>query len=102
MVAYDSTNLPNVVGDVGQLVPTGDVDALTDALAAATATAAGRRRGEDTAVPTSRGSLGIDTWRSAVEEHLVDYSQEVFEQGFLDVLGAAASRPLPLGRGAVA
>ena len=30
VVAYDSTNLPNVVGDVGQLVPTGDVDALTD------------------------------------------------------------------------
>jgi glycosyltransferase involved in cell wall biosynthesis len=95
VVAYDSTNLPNVLGHLGQLVGTGDVRALTDALEAVVTARAAARAGEPDMVPTTSGPRPVDEWTAAVAAHLAAHSQETYDAAFLDVLAdAAATAPM--------
>jgi glycosyltransferase involved in cell wall biosynthesis len=95
VVGYDAGNLPNVVGGLGQLVPTGDVAALGDAVGRFLDRArdAGRR-GAALSVPTARGDLDEAAWLQAVRAHLVEYTSAHYEETFLDLFtGLAQDSP---------
>jgi glycosyltransferase involved in cell wall biosynthesis len=96
VVAYDSTNLPNVVGDVGLLVPVGDVDGLTDALDAVIASGRSARAGKPVLVPTAGGDRPIEEWRVAVSRHLADYQADTYFEAFLAELAIAAGVEQPV------
>jgi glycosyltransferase involved in cell wall biosynthesis len=90
VVAYDSSNLPNVLGDLGQLVPTGDVEAL----AAALGLAIGRlvaANGQPLLIPTEAGDIEESLWRQMVKRHLETHSQRAFEEGFAALIGSLAA-----------
>ena len=94
VIAYDSTNLPNVVGGLGTLVPTGDVEALADALAGyVDAVHAARRRGAELpALPLGPAAMPAGEWQRAVAAHVARHSYAVYERDFLDLLAWAARR----------
>ena len=87
VAGYDAGNLPNVIGGLGAMVPTGDVAGLGAALGefVARAEAAGRA-GVPIVVPTGRGDLDEARWLDDVGLHLADYSAAAFERRFLDLL----------------
>ncbi len=87
VLGYDAGNLPNVIGEVGQVVPTGDVEALRAALWRIVE----GLRGRDVVIPTTKGLLDPVTWERAVSAHLADYSPSAFERGFLEVLEEVVS-----------
>jgi glycosyltransferase involved in cell wall biosynthesis len=91
VVAYDAGNLPNVLGGLGQLVGTGEVGALGDAVAIFIdrARAAGGS-GDPISVPTSGGDQDEGTWLAAVREHLADYTSAHYETVFLDLFAQLA------------
>jgi glycosyltransferase involved in cell wall biosynthesis len=91
VVAYDAGNLPNVLGGLGQLVGTGQVGALGDAVAnfIDRARAAGRS-GNPISVPTVGGDLDEAAWLAAVREHLADYTSAHYEAVFLDLFAQLA------------
>jgi glycosyltransferase involved in cell wall biosynthesis len=86
VVGYDAGNLPNVIGGLGQLVPTGDVTALGDAVGRFIDRArdAGRR-GSPISVPTVDGDLDEAAWLGAARTHLADYTGAHYEATFLDL-----------------
>jgi glycosyltransferase involved in cell wall biosynthesis len=99
VVAYDAGNLPNVVGHLGQLVPTGDLDALAVAIARAVDAASSERRSRrDAHIPTSAGSMTRSEWQAAVDRHLEGFSKATYEDGVLALLGRALSGAPALGR----
>jgi len=91
VVGYDAGNLPNVVAGLGQLVPTGDVAALGDAVGRFIdrARAAGRR-GTPISVPTAGGDVDETAWLAAVRAHLADYTAAHFERTFLELFAQLA------------
>lgn len=83
VIAYDSSNLPYVLGDLGQLVRTGDVAELAATLQESIVRlTAARERGEPSPVRTTRGEMDECAWREAVEAHLGSHSGASFEAGF--------------------
>lgn len=104
VIAYDSTNLPFVLGGLGTLVPTGDVHALASALATSLrrfqAAAAERR---PLIVWTERGDMEESLWRQAVLTHLEEHSETAFETKFATLLrNVVAARPALQALGASA
>jgi len=93
VVGYDAANLPNVIGGLGTLVPTGDVAALGDAVERfiGRAVAAGENA-SSIRVPTERGDLDEVDWLEAVRAHLADYSAAAFETKFLALLRRLAEQ----------
>jgi glycosyltransferase involved in cell wall biosynthesis len=93
VVGYDAANLPNVIGGLGTLVPTGDVAALGDALERFVdrALAAGRIA-SSIRVPTERGDLDEVDWLEAIRAHLADYSASAFEVKFLALIRQLAEQ----------
>lgn len=91
VVAYDAGNLPNVLGGLGQMVRTGEVGALGDAVGnfIDRARAAGRS-GNPIAVPTAGGDLEEAAWLTAVRRHLADYTSAHYEAVFLDLFSQLA------------
>jgi len=87
VIAYDAGNLPNIVGGLGLLVPTGDVDALEEAVLRFADGLAGARRGGSLRLPTLLGEMGEERWFEAVQAHLAGYSAANFERQFLALLG---------------
>jgi glycosyltransferase involved in cell wall biosynthesis len=87
VTTYDAGNLPNVVGDLGLLVPTGDVAGLAAALAEQVeAFRSAIRTGRPREVPTMAGPRPVGDWESAVTSHLAAYSAEAYEAGLRRVL----------------
>ncbi|HUC36039.1 MAG TPA: glycosyltransferase [Acidimicrobiales bacterium] len=85
VIGYASGNLPNVLGGLGSLVPTGDVNALTDAISRFVH----RRRDGDSGgseLPADLGDTDRHAWDGAVERHLRDYSFRNYETRFLELL----------------
>lgn len=97
VVAYDAGNLPNVVGDVGALVPTGDVDALADAIV--TLCAAVERSGTADPVvwPAARPCGSYDEWAAAVSAHLVQFGAPQYRDAFVHLLRSASPAALTPG-----
>jgi len=93
VVGYDAANLPNVIGGLGAVVPTGDVAALGDAVArfAERAEASGQA-GAPIVVPTERGDMDEQAWLEAVRVHLADYSVAAYERKFLGLLRQLAEQ----------
>jgi glycosyltransferase involved in cell wall biosynthesis len=93
VVAYDSSNLPFVLGGLGALVPTGDVTALEEALASAIKRfETARTTGGTVSVATSLGDMEEGSWREAVRAHLERCSEAAFEAQFAEVLEAVSDR----------
>ena len=93
VIAYDSTNLPNVVDGVGALVPTGDVDRLTDAIGDYVARVqSSRRSGAPLHLPTAAGDVDEQTWRGLLHRHLERYSPAAYIDGLCELLRWAAGR----------
>lgn len=87
VVAYDGSNLPHVVGGLGQLVSTGDVEGLADAVERFVDRAEeSARRGAPIVTPTVIGDLDESAWLARVAEHLSAYSAAHFEASFLQLL----------------
>lgn len=92
VVAYDAANLPNVVGDVGALVPTGDVDLLTKTLAVlAQRVEAADREGAEVVLPTVAGDVPRARWLERVCEHNARHDRVQYDRGFLRLLHTCAS-----------
>jgi glycosyltransferase involved in cell wall biosynthesis len=87
VVAYDSSNLPFVVGGLGALVPTGDVAALAATVAdVADRIRAAREGRRPVRVLTARGDLDEAEWRRRVAAHLRRHSHQAFEESFTELL----------------
>jgi glycosyltransferase involved in cell wall biosynthesis len=93
IIAYDAGNLPYIVDGLGTLVPTGDVGALSDAIAEfAERSHQARRQRSPMMVPTPDGPIPEGEWRSRVAAHLERHSAQAFEAGMVDLLRWAALR----------
>jgi glycosyltransferase involved in cell wall biosynthesis len=87
VLAYASGNVPNVMGGLGSLVPTGDVRALAATIGDhVERVRRARVRGEPLTLTPSRGPMNEAEWRAAVTAHLVHYSHAGYRRSFLDVL----------------
>jgi glycosyltransferase involved in cell wall biosynthesis len=87
VIAYDSGNLPHVLGGLGTLVPTGDVGTLASAMREHVERVRGSRiLGGDLMLPTASGLIGEDEWRAAVSAHMERYSYAGYRRAFLDLL----------------
>jgi glycosyltransferase involved in cell wall biosynthesis len=91
VTTYDAGNLPNVVGGLGMIVPTGDIEGLAAALAEQIgAFRSVDRTGRPREVPTGAGPRPVADWEKAVAAHLTAYSAEAYEAGFRKVLADQA------------
>lgn len=81
IVGYDSSNLPFIVGDLGTLVPTGDVEALTEELAGVIGRLSRSPEGEEATE---------ERWHR-IRTHLAPYSQQAFETGFVSFVERLAA-----------
>jgi glycosyltransferase involved in cell wall biosynthesis len=87
VVAYDAANLPAIVGSIGQLVQTGDVEGLARAIGRAIAAVHESRDPLKLArVPTREGDLALADWSRAVSIHLERHSRESYRESFLGIL----------------
>ncbi len=92
VIAYDAGNLPNIVGGLATLVPTGDVSALAEAIRSyVTTVQTARESGETLWLPVGERRLSEDRWREAVAAHVEQYSPQAYRRGFLDMLAEAAA-----------
>jgi glycosyltransferase involved in cell wall biosynthesis len=81
VVTSDAGNLPVIVGGLGQVVGTGDVEGLARALRRAIAAARAPRL-----VPTANGDLELAEWLDRVGEHLALHSWEEYQRSFRAIL----------------
>lgn len=87
VVASDAGNLPSIVGGLGQIVETGDVQGLARALRRAIAAARAAGTGPERArVPTADGDLKLADWVAAVAQHVERHSRERYDRSFLAIL----------------
>jgi glycosyltransferase involved in cell wall biosynthesis len=89
IVASTAGNLPNIVGDLGQLVPPGNAEALRAALAPVLARLA---TGDATHVRDRDGWADRDAWLHRVDAHVACHSAEAFEEGFAALVDRAEAR----------
>jgi glycosyltransferase involved in cell wall biosynthesis len=83
VVAYDSSNLPSILGGLGTLVPTSDVQQLAAALANhIERIRVARSLGKPLLVPTELGEVEEEAWQQLVVAHLDRHSIRAFEAGF--------------------
>jgi glycosyltransferase involved in cell wall biosynthesis len=89
IVASDGGNLPNIVSDLGQIVPVGDAVALSDALdkVVRRLTSTG-----DAAVHDRDRWVDRTAWLARVDSHVSKYDLAAFESGFEALLQRAAWR----------
>jgi glycosyltransferase involved in cell wall biosynthesis len=89
IVSSDAGNLPNIVGDLGQIVPARDAGALYSALVPLIRSI---NAGECDRVHDRWGWVSRDAWTLRVDGHLALYSTESFEIGFAALLQRAVKR----------
>jgi glycosyltransferase involved in cell wall biosynthesis len=87
VVASDAGNLPSIVAGLGQVVETGNVPALAQALRRSIDAVRAVGTGRDAArIPTVAGELSLDEWQEAVARHVDRHSRERYHRAFLQVL----------------
>ncbi len=92
VIGYDAANLPNVMGDLGAQVRTGDVEGLRDAVASFVEWLRPRSgSNEAVRVQVESGPIDFATWSAAVGRHLASYTGAAYERRFLDLLGQLAA-----------
>jgi glycosyltransferase involved in cell wall biosynthesis len=88
IVGSDAGNLPELVGDVGQVVPTGDVAQLSRAMKRAIEAVRGVADGSrDVEIPVTRDVIEFSEWRERVATHLERHSRRQYEETLLTILG---------------
>ena len=91
VVGYGAGNLPNVVGGLGTLVPTGDVAGLTEALRDVVGRLSSAGVGvAPVRMPTASGDADFATWSAAVARHLEDYSASAYTRRFISLVADLA------------
>jgi glycosyltransferase involved in cell wall biosynthesis len=89
VIAYDGANVPNIANGLAMLVPSGDVSALSDALAGfVSAMGEGRRNGVSPLIATSNGPVPLDGHRARVMDYAQGFDRRGFEEAFLAEVGA--------------
>jgi glycosyltransferase involved in cell wall biosynthesis len=87
VIAYDAGNLPNIVGERGLLVPTGDVAALQAALTADFAErVAAAAAGREAMVMTGAGPIAEQARRTMVRGHAMQFSEGAYRENFIAAL----------------
>jgi len=104
VITYDAASLPETTAGLGLLVPTGDVEALGDAVADYCQRRRAVHAREAMLVPTSSGDIRHDEWLRRVDELAGSRSLQAYETRFLAALDrAAAAMGLPaVGAGVLA
>ena len=80
VLSYDAGNLPDVVGDCGQVLSTGDVAGLREALVALVGHIRESRRGGTLPAP---GAPTVEEWRRRARTHVARHSRPEYERRFL-------------------
>lgn len=95
VIAYDSTNLPHVTNGFGTLVPTGNVEGLSQAVDRfIREMEKALRDGDDARITTDSGPVPLAAHRQRIEAYANGFSEAVFEDQFLDeVRTLLAARP---------
>lgn len=84
VIGYDSGNLPFIIGGLGWLVPTGNVDSLSEAMADyARRKTVARREGTTPILPTASGEMAEVDYLECIAEHAAGFSIDTFEELFL-------------------
>ncbi len=87
VIAYDSGNLPYIVGGHGLIVPAGNVDALRDALVTEfRERAAAAFEGRSPVVATVDGLVDERVRRDAARRYVADYSEGAFRERFISAV----------------
>jgi glycosyltransferase involved in cell wall biosynthesis len=89
IVSSTAGNLPNIVHDLGQLVPPHDPEALCAALGSILARLAG---GDTTQARDRDGWVAHADWLRRVDDHVARHSAEAFEEGFAALIDRASAR----------
>jgi glycosyltransferase involved in cell wall biosynthesis len=91
VVASDAANLPFILGRLGQIVATGDVPALADALRCFIFEVhSARQERREPLLTTTGGIVLASDWWAAIALHLASFSRHAFITGF----GAALCRAI--------
>jgi glycosyltransferase involved in cell wall biosynthesis len=96
VIGSDAGNIPTIMGDLGSVVPTGDVRALTETIArCAACVRRGRTGGGPLVWPTSGGGMELEEWQQRVAHHLESYTEAHFETTLLGIVnGTLESSPM--------
>lgn len=79
-LTYELGNLPDVVGQHGKLVKTGDVKALTAGLT----NLAGQFASGEAMVDLGQGPLAWDRYRASVKQHLQRFTFDAFAETIVE------------------
>ncbi|HTJ65485.1 MAG TPA: glycosyltransferase [Alphaproteobacteria bacterium] len=96
VIAYDNSNLPYVTAGLGRIVPTGDVAALSEAIAAFVQGLANRADNSAT-VLTESGGMPWSELQEKVRAHAETLKHATFDRTFLGLVGEALAAPSPSG-----
>jgi len=96
VIAYDNSNLPYVTAGLGRLVPTGDVAALSEAIAVFVAGLATRAEGS-ARVATESGTVEWRELQEKVRTHAESLKHDTFDRTFLRLVDEALAAPAPSG-----
>jgi glycosyltransferase involved in cell wall biosynthesis len=93
VIGSDAGNVPNVIGGLGSLFPTGDAGALAHRIEEFSQRVhTARWSGCPLVVPTTRGDMALSSWSDAVSRHMHDYSLHNFETKFLQLIEELSPR----------
>lgn len=100
VVAYDAGNLPSLVGQYGEIVPTGDVAALTDSLTDCLVEhSTARAENREPAFRTGAGRVAEGQRRRRVRRYAAGFSEVLYAEDFLSCVAHVFTQPrLPQGR----
>lgn len=89
VIAYDSSNLPNITNGWARLVPTGDVRALAEAIQnTCAALRDGRKNGQMPEIDVTRGKIPLDVYRTEVANYARGFDVTTFQQQFVGCVTA--------------
>jgi glycosyltransferase involved in cell wall biosynthesis len=86
VVTSDAGNLPAIVGGLGQVVGTGDVQGLARALRQAVAASRASSGSKPFRIPTTNGDLEPTEWFDRVGDHLAKHSLQEYQRSFRAIL----------------
>jgi glycosyltransferase involved in cell wall biosynthesis len=93
IIAYDAGNLPHVVNGLGNIVPTGDVGALGEAIIAYSTAVAAAATPEEAVLPANAGPMGEPEFTRRALEYSLDFSYEKFRDRLAGILRDSALLP---------
>lgn len=93
VIAYNAGNLPYVVNGLGNIVPTGDVEALADAIVEYALAKNTDADAEDIILKTDSGPMSEALFKEKALEYARDFSYERFKERLAEVLQRSSLLP---------